>query len=105
MLSATPESFVVVVGGDVSPAVCVTLSCLADMVQLHQGSVVLTMPSSSVQCKKMDLNALKEQLQKLVPGAHLTLAHHHPEVGHTPAPSPLQRVCASHTRPAAPHRR
>ncbi|KAK7078470.1 hypothetical protein SK128_004643 [Halocaridina rubra] len=28
---------------------------------------------------KMDLNDLKEQLQKLVPGAHLTLTHHPPQ--------------------------
>ncbi|KAG0713461.1 hypothetical protein GWK47_001836 [Chionoecetes opilio] len=40
---------------------------------------MLAMPTSSVQRHRMDLNALREQLQKLVPGAHLTLTHHHTE--------------------------
>ncbi|XP_045110658.1 uncharacterized protein LOC123504278 [Portunus trituberculatus] len=49
--------------------------------------VMLAMPASSVQRNKMDLNALKEQLQKLVPGAHLTLTHH-PTEGNVNSGSP-----------------
>ena len=45
--------------------------------------VMLAMPANSAHRNKMDLKALKEQLQKLVPGAHLTLTHHPTEVGHT----------------------
>lgn len=80
------------------------LSCVADMgmsgtaLQLPQG-VVLAMPGS-VQRHRMDLNALKEQLQKLVPGAHLTLAHHPTEVALAPSPSFLpvpQYFHTSHT--------
>lgn len=56
--------------------------------------VMLAMPASSVQRNRMDLKALKEQLQKLVPGAHLTLTHHPTEVGHTP---PTLSCHLSHT--------
>lgn len=38
--------------------------------------MMLAMPAGSGQPAKMDLNELKEQLQKLVPGAHLTLTPH-----------------------------
>lgn len=80
-------------GGQCSSlVVCVMLCCVAEMgmsgtaLQLPQG-VMLAMPASSVQRNRMDLNALKEQLQKLVPGAHLTLTHHPTEVGPSPSPS------------------
>lgn len=42
-------------------------------------TVMLAMPTGSGQRTRMDLNALREQLQKLVPGARL-IAHHGTEV-------------------------
>ncbi|KAK8749879.1 hypothetical protein OTU49_015106, partial [Cherax quadricarinatus] len=67
---------------------------------LHHG-VMLAVPTGSGQRSRMDLNALREQLQKLVPGARLTLAHHDTEESVTTGSPSIDGLQPVYPQPSA----